>query len=227
MRKLVGLLKECVGGAEISVNKLTAELAKVRPGLPPAAAKPVVYPAIQQRPVRTIPQHTVAPVPDTAEFLPSKSQQKILNVLAWLESIDLSPANKNQLAFLSDQSATSSGYTNNLGALRSAGLIDYPQVGLVALTDRGHAAAVTPDKPVTTDELHRQIQAKVSSSQWKILQALIEFYPEPISKIELADRADQSPTSSGYTNNLGTLRTLGLIDYPSIGMVVALKTLFV
>lgn len=38
--------------------------------------------------------------------------------------------------------------------------------------------------------------------------------------------ADQSPTSSGYTNNLGGLRTLGLIDYPSGGMVAATERLF-
>lgn len=35
-----------------------------------------------------------------------------------------------------------------------------------------------------------------------------------------------SPTSGGYFNNLGALRTLGVIDYPSPGRVVALPVLF-
>lgn len=32
--------------------------------------------------------------------------------------------------------------------------------------------------------------------------------------------------SSGYTNNLGALRSLGLVDYPRPGRVVALPVLF-
>jgi len=71
--------------------------------------------------------------PADGEFRPSSSQQRILNALAWLEVIGLTPANKNQLAFLAGQRSTSGGYFNNLGALRSAGLIAYPQAGTVEL----------------------------------------------------------------------------------------------
>ena len=35
-----------------------------------------------------------------------------------------------------------------------------------------------------------------------------------------------SSTSSAYANNLGRLRSLGLIDYPDRGHVVALPVLF-
>jgi hypothetical protein len=43
---------------------------------------------------------------------------------------------------------------------------------------------------------------------------------------ELAAAAEQSPTSSGYANNLGRLRTLGLIEYPTGGYVAATELLF-
>src|SRR5690606_8232293 len=43
-------------------------------------------------------------------------------------------------------SPTSGGYFNNLGRLRSCGLIDYPEPGLVALTNAGRAAAHLPDE---------------------------------------------------------------------------------
>jgi hypothetical protein len=49
---------------------------------------------------------------------------------------------------------------------------------------------------------------------------------EAYAKDELAQLAGQSPTSSGYTNNLGSLRSLGLIDYPTPGYAVALPVLF-
>ncbi len=160
------------------------------------------------------------------EFNPSASQQKILNALAWLEQIGLTPANKNQLAFLSDQSSTSSGYQNNLGALRSAGMIIYPSSKMVGITDAGRAVAQPDDAPSSSLDLHRQIEKKLSSSQWAILKVLIGIYPEEVPKGDLAEQAGQSPNSSGYQNNLGALRTLGLIEYPRSGMVVALPTLF-
>jgi hypothetical protein len=40
------------------------------------------------------------------------------------------------------------------------------------------------------------------------------------------DAAGASVTSSSFTNNLGSLRSLGLIDYPQPGQVVALPVLF-
>jgi uncharacterized protein len=156
----------------------------------------------------------------------SRSQQRILDALAWLESVRIREAAKVQLALLSDQSPTSSGYSNNLGALRTAGLICYPSTGKVALTDSGRAAANAPARSPTTDDLHRALEGRLSSSQWRILRSLIDVYPDPLGKDVLASMADQSPTSSGYSNNLGALRSLGFIDYPAPGSVVALPVLF-
>lgn len=41
-----------------------------------------------------------------------------------------------------------------------------------------------------------------------------------------AVRIGVSPTSGGYFNNLGSLRTLGVLDYPALGHVVATPILF-
>lgn len=158
----------------------------------------------------------------------SRPQQRILDTIAWIENLNSGyPAKKNQTAFLSDQSPTSSGYTNNLSALRSAGLISYPSAGFLALTEAGRTIAKTEGLPLDTNDLHRMIKQKVSNPQWRILEALISSYPEAVSKEELAGKSGQSFTSSGYTNNLSSLRTLGLIDYPEQGMVIALKSMFI
>jgi uncharacterized protein len=63
-------------------------------------------------------------------------------------------------------------------------------------------------------------------AKWKLLEQLIGIYPDAIAKDELAERVGVSPTSGGYFNNLGSLRSLGLIDYPSGGQVVAKPVLF-
>jgi hypothetical protein len=66
----------------------------------------------------------------------------------------------------------------------------------------------------------------VGVPRWKLIEPLIEVYPGELAKAALADRAGASPTSSSFTNNLGSLRTLGLIDYPRQGTVRAEPVLF-
>jgi hypothetical protein len=156
----------------------------------------------------------------------SAPQQRILNALAWLESVRLPSPQKNIVAWLADQSPTSSGYANNLGSLRSSGLIEYPQPGVVALTDQGRSHADAGNAPLTVDEVQRAVLAKLSTPQQKILNVLIALYPDAIEKERVAEMAEASVTSSGFANNLGAMRSLGIIDYPSPGKVVAKPVMF-
>ena len=153
-------------------------------------------------------------------------RQRILDQLATLEAMGISPLDRRQLALFVGQSPRSSGYANNLGALRSAGLISYPAPQQVELTGQGRKAAAAVTAPATTEELHRLVRDHVSGPQWGILLVLIAIYPNDIGRYALADRVGASAKSSGYANNLGALRTLGLIDYPAPGQVVASKLLF-
>ncbi|MDR6305922.1 hypothetical protein GGQ85_003648 [Nitrobacter vulgaris] len=156
----------------------------------------------------------------------SAARQRVLDALAWLSAIGIERANKVQLAFLSDQSPRSSGYSNNLGALRSAGMIEYLAQSEVALTATGRSFANVPKAPATSEELQNRIQSKLPRAQWAILKVLIDQYPEELAKDDLAAASGQSPTSSGYSNNLGAMRSLGLLDYPSPGQVKAEPILF-
>ena len=190
----------------------------------------------QAAPPRKPETHTVAAPPPMRTPTPppaangdgsvSRSQQRILDALAWLEALGLSPAEKTQVALLSDQSPTSGGYFNNLGRLRSNGAVDYPKPGSVALTDHGRSLADTSAAPQTSEEMHEQLFRRLSGSQAAILRELIARYPEDVDKSELADQVGQSRTSGGYFNNLGRLRSLRLIDYPQRGRVVAQSILF-
>lgn len=155
----------------------------------------------------------------------SRSQQKILEALAALESIGIEQPSRTQLALWAEVSPTSGGYFNNLGALRTAGLIDYPSGGTVTLTEAGRDRAPTP-APMSVAEMQDSLCAKVGNSKAAILRALIGIYPRDIARDALAEKIGVSSTSGGYFNNLGSLRTLGVIDYPQPGRVVALPVLF-
>lgn len=165
------------------------------------------------------PQPRPAPPPRTIESgdgsLP-RSKQNLLDQLAWLELHGVYPARKETLAAVAGVSPTSGGYFNNLGSLRSSGLVEYPVPGTVAFTDAGRKLAHIPDddRPV-----HERWLSVVTNPQQAILRALIEIHPRSIAKDELAERIGVSATSGGYFNNLGRLRTLGAVDYPQPGYV--------
>lgn len=200
--------------------KLDARAPEVKPAPIKSAPKSQPRPAVQpSRP----------PAPDVevdTDFTPTKPQQRILNALAWMESIGRDSTAKTQLALLADARPTSGAYKNNLGALRSAGLISYPVAGQVALTGAGQPIAVVDGVPQSNEELWDAIFAKVGPTKTRILQVVIEIHPDMIDKDSLAAETDQRATSGAYKNNLGFLRTMGLIDYPRAGFVTATDALF-
>ena len=77
--------------------------------------------------------------------------------------------------------------------------------------------------PIT---LLKALFRKVGESKAKILRVLIEKYPSAIDRDDLADAVGMSRTSGGYFNYLGALRSLGVVDYPAPGQVVAKPVLF-
>jgi len=148
----------------------------------------------------------------------STSQRKILAVLAEFRALGFETMAKPRLAAMCEVSSTSGGYFNNLGKLRSLGLIDYRN-SEVYLTDAGISAAPSVQAPISEEEIIQRCKSVLSSSQAAILDELVRIHPRSIAKDELAERLGVSPTSGGYFNNLGFMRTAGMIDYPAPGTV--------
>lgn len=180
------------------------------------APVPAAFPAA--RPTRTDP--ALAPTVTPA-------RQRLLDALRDMEGIGVAQAKKSQVALWTAASPKSSGFANNLGALRSAGLIDYPTPGYVALTEQGRSLTQPRKAAVNDAELHARIRTLLSPARWRILEALIAQHPGALSKDELAAAAGVAAASSGFANNLGALRSLGLIDYPHPGFVEATDLLFI
>jgi hypothetical protein len=184
------------------------------------------------------PAPTPAPAPGPATLMISGPMQKILNTLASFEALGVQECDRNQVAIFSGASPTSSSFANNLSDLKNpkdkAGgpipgaqpLIEYPKGGRLKLTDAGRAVAVNETVFASLDQLQSTWIAKVGGACGKILAAAIAAYPNPITKTDLAAQVQVSETSSSFANNLSTLRTLGVIDYPGKGLVVATPILF-
>jgi len=187
----------------------------------PTPTHPSTHPPIQAKPNRPDPEPENGP-----EARLSGPQQRILDTLATFEGLGLDHVSKSNVAVFAGQSPKSSGYDNNLSRLRTLGLISYPASKKLALTPLGKTRARAGERFRSRKDLHDAWCAQVSGPQARIIRALISYYPHALSKEDLAEQSDQSPTSSGYDNNLSALRSLGLLDYPERRQVAATALLF-
>jgi hypothetical protein len=169
-----------------------------------------------------------APTGTAVDASLSDPQQRILDVLAWFTNLGIGPTvARSQVALYSGVSPKSGSYGQNLGVLRAAGYITYPSKGSVHVTDAGLAAAQPADAVTTTEELHEALLSRLPDPQAKIVKVLVAAYPEDCDRSDVAEACGVSPASGSYGQNLGVLRSLGLIDYPVKGRVTALPLLFI
>ncbi len=173
----------------------------------------------------------VAPPPSAASTL-TGPQQRVLDALAWLEDVGFPQPTKIQTGFIAGYRVSKrvgGTFGNILGELRSAGLLDYPSAGLVELTETGRAVAAIPDIEPTTRGLQEAVYARLDGPEGRVLEVLVANYPAALTKRDVGELAGYTVgdrVGGTYGNILGRLRSLGLIDYPSPGEVIALPVLF-
>jgi hypothetical protein len=216
-------LDQAVAAAAQQHNKTLRAIADIARGAIAPENQPVLAAVTKKA---TVPrQRDHQPPPPRGDI--TGPQHRILRAMARLEALGLSDLHKTQVAAMAGVSSTSGSYANNLGRLRTLGLIDYPQPSCVGFTSQGRQQTPPVTTPPTLNDLHDAWLAIVTQPQQKILRVLISAYPAgALSKDELATRIEVSPDSGSYSNNLGRLRTLGAIEYPKPGHVQAKSILF-
>lgn len=119
---------------------------------------------------------------------------------------------REQLAFLADYHPRSKGFTNALGTLRSRGLIT-PGFPAEATTEGRDAAAGQVEVFDVGEQLADVWVSRFGRAEAAILRTVIELYPAPATREQLAAAAGYDhERSKGFTNALGRLRGLGLVD---------------
>jgi hypothetical protein len=186
-------------------------------GEPTRAAKPSTAPA---------------PRPARADVGLTGPQQRVLDALAWLDVVGFPQPTKIQVGFIAGYRVgkkVGGTFGNVLGQLRAEGLIDYPNAGTVALTPEGSTVATVPDIERTTEGLQQAINARLAEPERRVLAGIIAAHPDPIGKQAAGEQAGYtvgSKVGGTFGNILGRLRSLGLIDYPAPGLVIATDVLF-
>src|SRR5258708_1940337 len=157
----------------------------------------------------------------------NSTQQRILDAMRWLQhTYHRSDVTRAQVAFIAHMKPGTGHFNNMLGSLRTSDLIHYPSPGRVGLTEKGRDFTAFPPDSLTDQELQTAVLARLNSTQAKIVRALILCYPEDMDRETLATSVSMASGTGHFNNVLGSLRTLGLADYPSPGRVVATSVLF-
>lgn len=153
-------------------------------------------------------------------------EQRILDAIAWLESIGVSQPEQPAVAFLADYAYGAGSYNNPRGKLKARGMVEYLPDSRIQLTELGRGIAKAPAAPGTTAELHERILGRLPGPEQRLLRPLLEAYPKSMSNADLAEASGYAPGAGSFNNPRGRLRTLGLIEYPAPGQCVARSLLF-
>lgn len=223
------------GAAATAVTEAVTAGRRTAPGEPPSHPMPesAVGEHRTRRPkppsTRPAPEpRSIPQPPDTSDpSVVTPARHRLLVSLALLASVGVPHPTKIQLALWAGVSPRSGGFKNNLGALRTAGFIDYPAPAVVALTDAGAALAGPVEHAPTDAALHEMLRGLLTPARWRILEVLIDAYPAALLKTDLAEALGVPASSGAFKNNLGALRSQGLLDYPSPGEVAGTGVLFV
>lgn len=219
--KLVDRL-EAASTAAVSVAR---ELAGVI-GSRLAAAPPRPAPTLP-RPAPNIPRPASVPRPSTVprpapasqvgELAISRAQQRILDALAWYESLGTQEPSLVQVGAVALIDTTGGYFSNVVGPLSAAGLVERPS-GKLRLTDAGRALANQPESVASLDQYHDVLRNRVrkmksaSGKTIEILDAIIAAGGGELTVEQIGEAVRVDHTGGYFSNCIGPLGTAGLIE---------------
>jgi hypothetical protein len=159
------------------------------------------------------------------EFAPNGSQQRILNALAWMQSIGVHEVSRSAVGLLARIKPTGGHFSNTIGPLSTHGLIGYSG-DRVYLTDVGARLAQAPKAPLTLSEYHNAIRAVMKNGATRrILDAILSAGEQEQSLEQISQATGIDHAGGHFSNSIGPLGTLGLIERRS-GVVTPTQLLF-
>jgi hypothetical protein len=143
----------------------------------------------------------------TSSITLGKCERAILTVLAQYPH----GKPKAKVAVIAGYSHKGGGFNNSLGSLRSKGFIEGSQEHL-QITGAGVDALGDFHPLPTGRELAAYWMSQLGKAERSILDALVLYYPNAMTKDELGRYTGYESSGGGFNNALGKLRTLELIS---------------
>jgi hypothetical protein len=130
------------------------------------------------------------------------AQQRIVDTIATIEKLGIESTRTTLAAWLG-QHPNTKGLVNNLGALRSAGLVDG-----YTLTADGRRAS-RPNIPKSHNEVREILLRPLKPAQRRIIEAVEQL--GAADRDELAEILGKHPNTKGLVNDIGALRGRALV----------------
>jgi len=179
-------------------------------------SKPTVSPVTTAAPrptpiVSPKPRSVLRPAPKiSTDGSLSGPEQRILNSLAWFDSIGVTNPENVAVAFMAGYTLNGS-YFNARGKLNQAGRVEYLGDDRLRLTEDGRALATPTDAPTTNEALHDYVLARLGGPEQRILKPLL-------AANETLSEASGYTMNGSYFNARGRLRSFGMVDYVGGGV---------
>lgn len=160
----------------------------------------------------------------------NKTQQRVLDALAWYESLGNSRPSLIQVGAVALIDVTGGHFSNTVGPLSTAGLVERGD-GYLSLTNEGRAAAQAPEAVGTLNDYHNVLRARVrkmksaSGKTIEILDCIIANGEGKMSTAEIGKAVGIDHTGGHFSNSIGPLGTAGLITRKD-GIVTPTEVLF-
>lgn len=140
-------------------------------------------------------------------------QLQVLTALAWWERAANFAPTRAQVCAICKWKTTSGHIKNVASSLKTAGLVDYPNQGALALTEVGRSVAPTPDHNQTLLESAR---ATLTGPQLLVFNALPKN-GDAMTRNEVCAALGWEASSGHIKNIASSLKTLSFVKYPSQG----------
>jgi len=136
-----------------------------------------------------------------------------LRMLMVLASKSPLTVTKTQLGTLARITPSGGTYSNYFGQLRRKNFLEVDDAGNVRVTQEGldFVGEVTP-APQTHEEIVAMWKGILVAGAGRMLDVVIEAYPEPVTKEELGIRAELTSSAGTFSNYLSLLRRNGLVE---------------
>lgn len=217
-------------------QKMLAEVGELKKLVAPAFAPkaPVIAvrtlvvpkPQVLQRMAAT-PKRIARPADDGTI---SKVQQRILDAIAWYESLGNAEPTLTQIGAVALIDPSGGYFSNVVGPLSATGLVDRGH-GSIRLTDAGRAMATVPESVGTLADYHDILRARVrrmksaSGKTIEMLHAIIQAGGAAVSVDDVGQAVGIDHTGGYFSNCIGPLSTVGLIERRG-GVVTPTDVLF-
>jgi hypothetical protein len=208
-------------------DDLTTALAKVqRQGSVPPHRAPAVQPkASAAQPLKAVASREASASTGGNDGLHLRAgERRLFQTLAQRYPTKLTRAQLGTLARFTPSGGTFGTY---FGTLKRHGPLTEAADGDVEITEAGlqYLGSDIPPRPQTTTELVAMWRRALRAGEWRMLEALVNVYPQALARDELGERTGYATSGGTFGTYLGTLRRNGLIEVDG-DQIRASRTLF-